>query len=126
MPADPNVASLRQAVAAAIYDLHGYTREQLNTVLERLGLPAGEGSKRERLDQCVESLQDEELPRIAALLLAEPLVGRARQRLIQDALWSTQNPPQIPARTRRELARSLDLDDLAYDHNRFRAALGRW
>ncbi len=126
MPADPNVASLRQVVADAVYDLHHYTHEQLNGVLERLGLPAGEGTKRQRLDQCVESLQGENLPQIATRLLAEPMLGRAKKHPIQDALWSIQNPPQIPTRTRRELAQALDLDDLAHDPERFRAALSRW
>jgi very-short-patch-repair endonuclease len=126
VPSDATSASLHELTANALRGMQSQTHREINEVLQRLGLPAGEGSKRERLDQVIESLQDEDLPKITAQLLAEPQVSKSEKHAIQDALWAGENPPELPTRTRRELAQSLDLDDLTYDADRFRAALGRW
>lgn len=44
---------------------------------------------------------------------------------IQDVLWAGQGAIEIPKKTRREIARDLDLGDLAFKPDRFMALLDR-
>jgi very-short-patch-repair endonuclease len=51
-------------------------------------------------------------------------VNAMARNAIQDVLWG-QDAHEIPKRTRREIARDLDLADLVHSADRFRALLGR-
>jgi very-short-patch-repair endonuclease len=53
------------------------------------------------------------------------LASAETRNAIQDELWADQGTPVIPKRTRREIARVLDLTDLVYDADRFMTLLGR-
>lgn len=126
MTFDARSAALRTLVADAVANLTGFTHRELDEVFARLGLPEGEGSKRQRVTQAVAAVADGDLPAVARRLLDEPSVGTAARHAIQDALWAGQGAHEIPKRTRREIARSLDLGDLVYDAARFRSVLDRW
>lgn len=106
------------------------THQELGEACERLGLPEppppGEGTKRERVDRSFAALSDADLPMVAERILMNQLpVEAATRNAIQDVLWAGQGSREIPKRTRREIARHLDLSDLVYDVERFRALLKR-
>ena len=93
-----------------------YRHVDLGEACERLGLPTppDEGSKHQRVAASFAALPDADLPVVAERIL------RARcQRMPQPATRSrTSSGParahEIPKRTRREIARDLDLADLGY------------
>ena len=87
--------------------------------------PPDEGSKRERVDHSFAALSDAELPKVAERILDNALADAETRNAIQDELWAGQGTPEIPKRTRREIARDLDLADLVYDTDRFMTLLGR-
>jgi len=45
---------------------------------------------------------------------------------IEDVLWAAENPPRIPKRARRDIARALDIADLVRDGNQFLRLLERF
>lgn len=123
---DSNFESLRRSVDASLRTFAGDTHRELDGLFARLGLAEVAGTKAERIDGAIASMPDSELSRVAGRLLGESQLTGPRRAALQDAVWLAEGSPDIPMRTRRELARALDLEDLAYDPERFRAALGRW
>jgi hypothetical protein len=86
-------------------------------------------TKRERIEWSVARLADEDVPGVAGRMLdgwlsATPLAAGTRNA-IEDILWAGQGALEIPRRTRREIARALDLDDVTVMPDRFTALLER-
>jgi len=112
--------------------LTSYTHEKFSGACVALGMPEppgeDEGTKRQRVERSFAPLPDADLPMVAELILA----GRAPLQLdavtrnaIQDVLWAGQGALEMPARTWREIALDLDLDDLTIKPDRFMALLDR-
>ena len=121
-----DLVALRQAVEKAVQGLTMYTHAELGEACERLGLPQPpEGTKRERVSHSFAALSDADLPMVAERILTSQQlqVDAATRNAIQDVLWT--GGREIPKRTRREIARDLDLADLVYDADRFSALLDR-
>lgn len=110
----------------AVEDLTMYTHAELGEACERLGLPEPPGgTKRERVSGSFAALSDADLPMVAERILTsrQLRVDAATRNAIQDVLWTGHGAHEIPKRTRREIARDLDLADLVYDADRFSALL---
>jgi len=122
-----DLVKLRQLVGSVVAGLTVNPHRALAEACTRLGLPKppDEGSKRERVDHSFTALSDAELPKVAQQILDNALAPAETRNAIQDELWADQSTPEIPKRTRREIARELDLTDLAYDYERFMTLLGR-
>jgi len=120
-------ATLRQLVGSVVVpELTGYTHRQLGDACVSLGLPEppGEGTKRVRVSQSFAALPDAELPMVAEQILAQALADASTRNAIQDMLWA-EGSLEMPKRTRREIARDLDLADLVHNFDRFMTILGR-
>jgi very-short-patch-repair endonuclease len=125
-----DLAALRQLlennVTGLISTMHRHV--DLGEECERLGLPTppDEGSKHERVKASLAALPDTELPMAAENILASQLpVDAAIRNKIQDILWASYGSCEMPKRTRREIARRLDLESLVYSADRFMALLDR-
>ena len=103
------------------------THTMLPTLCEELGLPApgADGSKRERMTASFNSLADTDLPAVARKLLIRHPPSATTRNQIQDILWSDSACPPIPKRYRREVARSLNREELYGDARRFDELLER-
>src|SRR6266567_7470675 len=121
MASGMDLVKLRQLVGSVVAGLTGHTHRELGEACTRLGLPEppDEGSKRERVDHSFAALSDAYLPKVAERILDNALASAETRNAIQDELWANQGAPDIPKRTRREIARALDLFDLVYDADRF-------
>jgi AbiJ N-terminal domain 3 len=122
-----DLTTLRQLVGSVVVqDLTGYTHRRLGDACVSLGLPEppGEGTKRERVSQSFAALPDADLPMVAEQILAQALADASSRNAIQDVLWA-EGSLEMPKRTRREIARDLDLADLVHNVDRFTALLGR-
>lgn len=105
------------------------THQTLGGECVLLGLPEppGDGTKRERVRASYAAAADDELPQIAAQVLARNNPTPATRNAIQDFLWSMQDHPEIVKRTRREIARNIDIADLIRAPERFQQVLaGLW
>ena len=125
---DTDLAALRdrlEVVPSRISESN--THKTLGGACELLGLPAppDQGSKYERARKSFEDLPDAELPEVAERCLAHLRLDASTRNAIQDALWAGEDPLPIPKRTRREIARDLDLSGLVHGADRFLALLDR-
>ena len=77
--------------------------------------PPDEGTKYERVSQSFAALPDGDLPTVAEQILAQLSVDATTRNAIQDVLWAGQGSLEMPKRTRREIARDLDLADLVHN-----------
>ena len=105
-----------------------YRGVDLNEGCERLGLPTppAEGSKHQSVKASLAALPDAKLPMVAENVLASQVrVDTTTRNAIQDILWAGQGSLEMPKRTRREIARNLDLADLVHNADRFTALLDR-
>src|ERR1019366_1074040 len=115
-----DLVRLRQLVGDVLDGLASmWTHREIGPECERLGLPspllASEGSKRERVSRSLAALADADLPMVAERVIAGAMplsAGPSARYAIEDALWVGRGP-EIPRRTRREIARDLDLSVLA-------------
>lgn len=122
-----HLTTLRQLVGSVVVpELMGYTHQQLADACMSLSLPepSGEGTKRERVSQSFAALPDADLPIVAEQILTQTLAGASTRNAIQDVLWA-EGSLETPKRTRREIARDLDLADLLHNADRFTVLLGR-
>lgn len=109
-------------VTAGLGDQH--THKTLTQALADLGLPpVEEGSKRERVERSLAQATDSQLLQVAERFLKTQRTDAPTRNLLQDAIWAAVSPPEIPLRTRRELARALDPGDLVQHDTRFMAIL---
>ena len=131
MTGGTDLVALRQLIESVVVPgLTGYTHAMLGEACERLGLPEppgeGEGTKRERVNTSFAALSDADLPMVAERILMGQLpLDAATRNAIQDVLWAGRDAYEIPTRTRREIARDLDLADLVDNADRFTALLNR-
>ncbi|GGT77656.1 hypothetical protein GCM10010207_87500 [Streptomyces atratus] len=88
--------------------------------------PTDEGSKRERVERSFAQVPDSDLLQLAERFLQTQDVGAATRNQLQDALWAEASPPEIPMRTRREIARALDPTVLVQHPARFMKMLDRF
>ena len=113
--------------ASSYQSLTGYTHRQLGDACVSLGLPEPPGERARSANVSVRVS-----PRCQTLTCRWWRSGYLRRRLrmpptrnaIQDVLWA-EGSLEIPKRTRREIARDLDLADLVHNVDRFTALLGR-
>ncbi|MFD5342552.1 hypothetical protein ACFWJY_01980, partial [Streptomyces anulatus] len=88
--------------------------------------PIDEGSKRERVERSFAQVPDSDLLQLADRFLQTQDVDAATRNQLQDALWAEASPPEIPMRTRREIARALDPTVLVQHTARFMKMLDRF
>ena len=131
MAGEIDLEALRQrleAVAEAF--VTGHRHADLAQACQRLGLPSPppqdeHHTKRRRFAASFAALPDTDLPTVAGLVLQHQPVDAATRNAIQDLLWAGQGAPPIPTKTRREIARDLDLDAYLDHADRFMALLDR-
>lgn len=103
------------------------THETLTETFAVLGMPpVDEGSKRERVKLSFALVPDSDLLRLAGRFLQMQSVDASTRNQLQDALWAEASPPEIPMRTRREMARAIDPTALVRHAARFIAVLDRF
>lgn len=112
---------LIEGVCVTLYQRYGH--EDLPALCERLGLPSPppkeRATKHERLTASLRACPDDRLPYVAqAVLDNEPLIA-PQQMELQDIVWLGGDYVAIPGRTRRELAKELDLSDHLQYPDRF-------
>ena len=133
MAGGTDLVALRQLVGRVLDDFARlWKHADIGAECGRLGLPEpppdSECSKRERVTSSLAALGDAGLPAVAERIVAGTMPlssGPAARFAIQDVLWAGQGVPELPKRTRREIARGLDrdLDVLTRRADRFMALL---
>lgn len=88
-----------------------------------LPVPSDEGSKTERAQRAAAAVPDERLPEIAQQMLARRVTDAATRNAMQDLLWAAEQVPDIPKRTRRDIARTLDLGVFLPAYAKFKTML---
>lgn len=127
MAASSDMTTLRrllQDVVPSIGDRS--THALLPEVCRRLGLPEPSedaGAKWKRAAASLAALPDSELPVVAQNVLDQEHVDAQTRNALEDELWEPQQGLSIPARTRRDIARELDLELLVRYPDRFTAML---
>ncbi|MFM9812889.1 hypothetical protein ACKI16_30800 [Streptomyces scabiei] len=124
-------SALRALVGEVVSGLGSLTHRELNPAFEQLGMPPvpdDAGSKRERIEISLSQVPDAALPQVTQHLLEQShlYVSPSRRYRLEDLLWKEDAPPEIPKKARRELARALDLSELAQHHDRFMRLLERF
>ncbi|MET9069451.1 hypothetical protein [Streptosporangium sandarakinum] len=127
MARGPDLKALRDLLSSVVATTYSsYTHRELGPLGEQLGMPVpDEGSKHERLSQALTDLADTDLPMVAERILQHLQVSPATRNAIQDVLWASCSTLDIPAKTRRDIARSLDLAAFVPYSGRFKALLAR-
>ncbi|MGC0211984.1 MULTISPECIES: hypothetical protein [Streptomyces] len=123
-------SGLRQLLDGVVsHHLSGNTHATLNAAFADLAMPEvpkEAGSLRVRIERSFAQVSADELPQVAHRILARGSLTAATRNGIQDLLWAESSTPEIPKRIRRELARSLDLADMARHEARFMTLLERF
>ncbi|MCX5318115.1 hypothetical protein [Streptomyces sp. NBC_00154] len=124
-------SALRALVGEVVALLEGLTHTRLNPAFEQLGMPPvpeDAGSKRVRVEESFRQVPDAGLPQVTRCILEQsPVdVGPSIRFKLEDLLWEEDAPPEIPKKARRELARALNLSELAQHHERFLRLLDRY
>lgn len=123
-----DLAKLREMLSPLIIGVgKAGTHPVMAATCAALGLPAppDEGEKRERIQASMDAVPDAELPALAERLLTVRPPSPANRNLVQDFLWADAGYPEVPKRTRREVAHALEAVDLALDAAHFDALLDR-
>jgi hypothetical protein len=133
-----DMGRLRGLVEDAARDLASVRHDDLGEACAGVGLPvpprkaepdAEYGlSKRERVEWSLARLADEDVPAAARRMLDGWLptaLAAVTRNAIEDILWAAQGALEIPRRTRRDIARAIDLDDVTLKDDRFMALLDR-
>lgn len=119
--------SLLEGVVGTLYER--YRHQDLPELCERLHLPpppANDGpTKHQRLNASLQACPDGRLPQVAVAVLDSETLLTAEHHALQDVVWLGRHYVEVPGRTRRELAKALDLDDYRDYPDRFLALLGR-
>ncbi|MGC5009056.1 hypothetical protein [Streptomyces sp. DT203] len=126
-----NRSALRTLLGEAVAPLSNLSHEALSPAFAQLGMPPipqEAGSKRERVELSLGQVPDAELPRVTRGVLERGDVDErpSLRYQLEDLLWEEDSPPEIPKKARRELARALDLTDLAQHQERFLGLLDRY
>jgi hypothetical protein len=133
-----DIERLRGLVEEAAGCVASIRHDDLGETCAGLGLPvppdkaepdAEQGlTKRERVKWSLARLADEDVPVVAGRMLGGWLptaLDAATRNAIEDVLWAGQGALEIPRRTRRDIARALDLDDVTVKGDRLMALLDR-
>ncbi|MEV5480012.1 MULTISPECIES: hypothetical protein [Streptomyces] len=125
-----DLSQLRTLVEGVLVTLYQrYRHQDLPELCERLGLPAppsaDDATKHERLTASLRACPDDRLPPVAEAVLENEYLYAGARMALEDVLWLGRHHIEVPARTRRELARDLDLTDHRNYPDRFLALLGR-
>ncbi|MEU6463109.1 hypothetical protein [Streptomyces sp. NPDC046976] len=88
--------------------------------------PVDEGSKRERIERSFAQVPDSDLLQLTERWLQTQSFDASTRNQLQDAVWAETSPPEIPMRTRRELARAINTTALVQHAARFMAMLDRF
>lgn len=128
MAVDPRI--LREAVSAAVWGLHSYSHAKLTKWGAELDWPLPDesaGSKTQRLEACLNAIADDQLQQTAQGLLGSTHlpVSRTTRFALEEAVWAAEPVIEIPGRVRREVARSINLDELITRQERFERLLDR-
>lgn len=110
-----DTTSLRAVLRPFVGGLKDHcTNTSMPEFCQRLGLPSPSevGDKRSRMHAAFDALPDGDVPKFAAGLLAQRMLGPRLRNQVQDIIWSEAPLIQIPKRSRRELARALQRLDL--------------
>lgn len=101
------------------------TQQDIPDICEEFGLPPppADGSKRERIIHSFNALPDAALPKLAEHLLVRFPPSPEMRNEIQEILWSSVATPEIQKRSRREVARVLQFDDICVDQEKFHCLL---
>lgn len=123
---DTDLVALRKllgVVTSSISELS--THKTLDAACEFLGLPPppDEGTKYEKVSKSFAALPDTRLPEVAKKVLIHQPLDAKNRNAIQNVLWAGEGLLEIPKRTRREIARDLQLMDLVHRADRFRVLL---
>ncbi len=104
------IAQLRELLKPLIVGLKDIeTHERLPVLCAKLGMPSPDfpGSKRDRMRATFDAVPDRDLGLVAMTYLELYPPTATLRNDIQDLVWAGSNPPEIPKRYRRELARLL-------------------
>jgi hypothetical protein len=128
MASDLDLGTLRYLVGGVAHTIaHAGRHVDLPDAFALVGLPVPEeegNSKTERARLSVEAVPDERLPEIARSMLAHTGMDAGTRNAVQDVLWAAEISHDIPKRTRREIARDLDLEEFLPAYGNFKAMLG--
>ncbi|OYP19203.1 hypothetical protein CFC35_35870 [Streptomyces sp. FBKL.4005] len=103
------------------------THKTLTEAFAVLGMPpVDEGSKRECVERSFAQVPDSDLLQLAERWLQTQSFDASTRNQLQDAVWAETSPPEIPMRTRRELARAINTTALVQHAARFMAMLDRF
>lgn len=124
-------SALRTLVGEVVAGLGRLTHRELTPALEQLGMPPAPedaGSKRERIELSFSQVPDAELPQVTRRVLEQSYfsISASIRYQVEDLLWEEEAPLKIPKKARRELARALDLSELAQNHAPFLRLLDRF
>jgi very-short-patch-repair endonuclease len=138
MTGGTDIGRLRDLVSEAAGYLTICTHDTIGEACAALGLPepprqakadSEQGlTKRQRVAWSLARLADEDVPVVADRILDGRLptaLDAATRNAIEDVLWAGQGVLEIPRRTRRDIARAVDLDDVMAKPDRFMALLDR-
>ena len=97
------------------------THRELPEICKEVGLPhpPAEGTKFEKITHSFDALPNADLPRLAEHLLVRFPPSSENRNKIQDLLWESVAAPEIPKRSRREVARALSIKDICVDQEKF-------
>lgn len=110
-----DILALRDALRPFIGDLKdNCTNANMPEYCQQLGLPQPPdgGDKRGRMHAAFDALADENVPSLAAGLVAKRMLDPQLRNHVQDLLWSDAPRIEVPKRSRRELSRALQRVDL--------------
>ncbi|MCL7456423.1 hypothetical protein ABT235_20685 [Micromonospora echinofusca] len=126
MVSDLDIGKLRELVDGVACTIAlGGPHRRLPAEFSRVGLPvpSEEGTKQERAQRSAAMTPDDRLPEVARLILANRVVDAGARNAIQDVLWAAEAGPTIQKRTRRDIARGLELAEFLPAFDRFEALL---
>ena len=124
-----DIDRLRDLLSAQIHSLSQSSGHvNLPGVCRKLGLPAppDKGSKRERMLAAFENVSDSNLQSVATRLLENFPLASAPRYDLEETLWSDDLSVVILKKYRRDLARSIEVEDLFSDWGSFERLLDRF
>ncbi|EIL90895.1 hypothetical protein AB7849_17430 [Rhodanobacter sp. 115] len=107
------------------YQLGFCTHNGISATCQKVGLPIPDPAKTkaERSAEAIEGISDDQAEGLSNQLLSAFPIRAADRNALQDALWADAGYPEIPKRTRREIAETLGHSDLFIDARHFDALL---
>jgi hypothetical protein len=127
MASDLDLGALRALVGDVATRIAQAGRHvDLPDAFARVGLPVpdqADNGKAQRARLSVAALADEQLPEIGRAMRAHASLDAGVRNAIQDVLCAGEPSHEIPRRTRREIARDVDIDEFLPAYGQFKAML---